>query len=199
AWHRAEDEADPRGFTVHPMPPSSTREALVPWSPAVLDARRTNSWSQTLAEIDPWEMMEVHVVNAMAPFLVCSRLFDNLCRSPHPDRYIVNVTAVEGQFTRETKSVRHPHTNMAKAALNMLTCTSASDYANHGVFMTAVDPGWMSDEGPPEMVEARIARGFRLPLTARDCAARILHPVREGLAGRPRPGVLLKDFEVVPW
>ena len=43
------------------------------------------------------------------------------------DKFIVNVSAMEGKFYRY-KTPNHPHTNMAKAALNMMTRTSASDY-----------------------------------------------------------------------
>jgi NAD(P)-dependent dehydrogenase (short-subunit alcohol dehydrogenase family) len=158
-----------------------------------LDLRRADSWVQSLGEIAPIEMVEVHVVNAIAPFLVCSLLRDNLARATFADRYIVNVTAVEGQFERPTKSVRHPHTNMAKAALNMLTRTSAADLRCQGIFMVSVDPGWMSREGRD------VDPDFQPPLEADDCAARVLHPIASGLAGAPLSGVLLKDFVEVPW
>jgi NAD(P)-dependent dehydrogenase (short-subunit alcohol dehydrogenase family) len=42
------------------------------------------------------------------------------------DKFIVNVSAMEGKFYRY-KTPNHPHTNMGKAALNMLTRTSAAD------------------------------------------------------------------------
>jgi NAD(P)-dependent dehydrogenase (short-subunit alcohol dehydrogenase family) len=100
------------------------------------------------------------------------------------------VSAVEGQFGREHKSVRHPHTNMAKAALNMLTRTSAPELARDGIYMVSVDPGWMSHEADPT---------FHPPLHALDSAARLLHPIAQGLAGEPLYGVLLKDFVPVPW
>lgn len=164
-----------------------------------LDLQRRNSWRLGLAEIHPVEMLEAQMVNAIAPFLLCSRLLPCFERSLHRDRYIVNVAAVEGQFGSRQKSPRHPHTNMAKAALNMLTATSASDYAARGVFMASVDPGWMSDEGPPEQRDRATERGFHPPLAAEDCAARIVHPIAAGLAGSPLWGVLLRDFRVEPW
>lgn len=37
---------------------------------------------------------------------------------------------------------------MAKASLNMMTRTSAADYANDSIWMTAVDTGWVTDENP---------------------------------------------------
>ncbi|MGC4116280.1 MAG: SDR family NAD(P)-dependent oxidoreductase [Myxococcales bacterium] len=181
-----------------PQAPSSVAEALVPLlaqtSLERLDLDWEDSWVQSLGEIAPVEMVEVQVVNAIAPFLICSLLRDNLARSPFADRYIVNVSAVEGQFARQEKTVRHPHNNMAKAALNMLTRTSAADLAADGIHMVSVDPGWMSAEG--KYVESS---RVLMPLEAEDCAARILHPIAEGIAGRPLSGVLLKDFVEVPW
>lgn len=41
-------------------------------------------------------------------------------------------------------SSNHPHTNAAKAALNMMTRTSAQDYVDSMIFMTAVDTGWIN-------------------------------------------------------
>lgn len=164
-----------------------------------VDMSRQNSWTQRLAEIAPVEMLEVQVVNVTAPFLLASRLKPNLAGSPFPDRYIVNVAALEGQFSRHEKSDRHPHTNMAKAALNMLTRTSAADYARDGIHMVSVDPGWMSNEGPPEQVRAAELRGFHPPLEAEDCAARIVDPIVRGRRGDFVQGILLKDFQEVPW
>lgn len=158
-----------------------------------LDVARVDSWVQPLGEIAPVDLVEAQVVNAIAPFLICNRLRENMTRSKHGDRYIINVTAVEGQFARPEKPDRHPHTNMAKASLNMMTRTSASTLARDGIFMVSVDPGWMSTEGP------HVNRDFHPPLAAEDCAARVLHPIAQGLAGAPVFGVLLKDFEPVPW
>lgn len=176
----------------------ATRELLplLPTATAALahiDLRRDDGWARTLGQIAPTELVEVHVVNAIAPLLVCNVLRDNLERAPFPDRYVVNVTAVEGQFEREDKPTRHPHTNMAKAALNMLTRTAAADLVTRGVHMVSVDPGWMSSEGrfvDPDVEPA---------LEAEDCAARVLHPIALGLAGAPIHGILLKDFVEVPW
>jgi NAD(P)-dependent dehydrogenase (short-subunit alcohol dehydrogenase family) len=176
--------------------PETTGEALLPLlsgSLASLDVQRADSWVQSLGEIAPVEMIEVHVVNAIAPFLVCNMLRENLERSSFTDRYIVNVSAVEGQFAREEKPIRHPHTNMAKAALNMLTRTSAPELLTRGIYMVSIDPGWMSSEGK------NIRPDVEPALEAEDCAARVLHPIAAGLAGAPLHGVLLKDFVEVPW
>ncbi|MFT5684231.1 MAG: NAD(P)-dependent dehydrogenase (short-subunit alcohol dehydrogenase family), partial [Myxococcota bacterium] len=164
-----------------------------------LDLRRENSWVQKLADIAPIEAIEVQVINAIVPFILCSRLQHSLARSRHPDRYIVNVTALEGMFARSDKLPRHPHTNMAKAGLNMITRTSAASCASEGIYMVSVDPGWMSHEGPAHQVEAAYATGFHPPLDAADSAARVLDPVLRGVDGAPVFGVLLKDFEVVDW
>ncbi len=164
-----------------------------------VDLRRVNSWVLRLAAVPPLEMIEAQVVNNIVPFLLASRLLPAFERSSFADRYIVNVAALEGQFQRASKTDRHPHTNMAKAALNMLTRTSAEDYAERGVYMVSVDPGWVSHEGPPEVLAKAEAAGFRPPLDATDAAARILDPIARGLAGRPVWGVLLKDFAEAPW
>ena len=164
-----------------------------------LDLIRQHSWVMKLEEVPPIEMIEAQVVNAIVPFLLCSRLQPALLRSRFPDRYIVNVAALEGQFQRDTKPARHPHTNMAKAALNMITRTSAAAYAEQGIYMVSVDPGWVSHEAPPAARARAAAEGFRTPLDMTDAAARILDPVARGLAGRPIWGVLLKDYAEAAW
>lgn len=159
-----------------------------------LDLRRENSWVRRLGGIRAEEMLEVQMVNNIAPFVLCNELLGNMKRSGKKHRFIVNVTAVEGQFVR-AKSTRHPHTNMAKAALNMLTRTSAPDYAKDNIHMVSVDPGWMSHEGPH--LEER--ETFVTPLEAVDSAARIYYPILKGLEGEPISGILLKDYRTVPW
>jgi NAD(P)-dependent dehydrogenase (short-subunit alcohol dehydrogenase family) len=161
-----------------------------------IDLRRENSWVQHLGDINSIEMVELQVVNNIAPFVLCNEFLVNMECSQFEHRFIINVTAVEGQFDR-TKSTRHPHTNMAKAALNMLTRTSAEDCEQRGIHMVAVDPGWMSHEGPH--VDESMQRLMQTPLEARDSAARIYDPILPGIAGEPRSGVLFKDFREVPW
>ncbi|MGW0658708.1 SDR family NAD(P)-dependent oxidoreductase [Streptodolium elevatio] len=166
------------------------------------DTSPANSWSRRVHEIDPVELLEVQLVNVTAPFLLVSRLLPLMLESPYARRYIVNVSAVEGQFTRHYKAPGHPHTNMAKAALNMLTRTSAEDLARHGVYMTSVDTGWITDEKPfPD--RERVARaGFRTPLDIVDGAARVYDPVVRGEqdpGAEPPFGCFLKDYAVAPW
>ena len=163
------------------------------------DPASSNSWSARLGELDPTEILETQLVNAVAPALLCDRLLPLLLASPHPRRYIVNVSALEGRFEARAKTSRHPHTNMAKAALNMLTRTSAADLATHGVYMCAVDTGWVTNENP-EPKKARMAEvGFQTPLDVVDGAARIYDPIVRGEAGSPVWGVLLKDYRETSW
>ncbi|MER5864864.1 SDR family oxidoreductase [Kitasatospora sp. NPDC002040] len=163
------------------------------------DDAPANSWSARLGELDPSEVLETQLVNALAPALLCDRLLPLLLASPNPNRYVVNVTAVEGRFTVRNKTGGHPHTNMAKAALNMLTRTSAAELALQGVHMCAVDTGWITDENPAPK-KSRIAdHGFRTPLDIVDGAARVYDPIVRGEAGSPVSGVFLKDYQEAAW
>ncbi|MFD8218570.1 SDR family NAD(P)-dependent oxidoreductase [Streptomyces sp. NPDC059697] len=177
--------------------PAALREAdeagLLP------DPSPENSWSARLGELDPAEVLETQLVNALAPALLCDRLLPLLLASPHPRRYVVNVTAVEGRFTVRNKTAGHPHTNMAKAALNMLTRTSATELAEQGVHMCAVDTGWITDENPAPKKERMAGAGFRTPLDIVDGAARVYDPIVRGEAGTPVSGVFLKDYQEAEW
>ena len=165
------------------------------------DSRTTNSWLLRLDEVGASEMLEVQLVNSVAPFLLNSRLKALLMRSSFPRRFIVNVSAMEGQFSRH-KTVFHPHTNMAKAALNMMTRTSGEDYARHGIYMNSVDTGWVTDENPaPKRKRIQEDRGFFPPLDIIDGMARIYHPIARGImkAEEPLFGLFLKDYAPCPW
>lgn len=165
------------------------------------DSRSVNSWLLRLDEVSGPEMLEVQLVNSVAPFVLNSRLKPLLMRSPFPRRFIVNVSAMEGQFRRH-KTVFHPHTNMAKAALNMMTRTSGDDYANDGIYMNSVDTGWVTDENPtPKRDRIQEERGFFPPLDIIDGMARIYHPIAEGINREEEPlfGLFLKDYASCPW
>lgn len=165
------------------------------------DSRTTNSWLLRLDEVGAAEMLEVQLVNSVAPFLLNSRLKPLLLRSPFPRRFIVNVSAMEGQFRRH-KTVFHPHTNMAKAALNMMTRTSGEDYAQDGIYMNSVDTGWVTDENPtPKRTRIQEDRGFFPPLDIIDGMARIYHPVALGIVNEEEPlyGLFLKDYTSCAW
>ena len=164
-----------------------------------LDLRPSNSWRERLGDVEPVEMIETQVVNAIAPFLLTGRLKPCLLRSPHADRYVVHASAVEGQFAYAQKTDRHPHTNMAKAALNMMTRTAAADYARGGIYMNTVDTGWISEENPEPVKQAKRAMGFCPPLDVIDGAARLYDPIVRGLGGDRVSGFFLKDYEPAPW
>lgn len=168
-----------------------------------VDRRPENSWSAKLGDVDTLEALEVHLVNAVAPFVLCARLRPLLCRSPFPRRFVVNVSATEGQFGGGSKAPRHPHTNMAKAALNMLTRTSARELREEGIFLTSVDTGWVSDDSPlPKAERKREVEQFYPPLDALDGAARVYDPIARGINepdAEPFWGVFLKDYTPHPW
>ncbi len=166
----------------------------------VPDLHDTNSWIQHVDEVDPVELLEVQLCNMTAPFILVSRLRAALAASPARRSYIVNVSAMEGQFARGYKGPGHPHTNMAKAALNMLTRTSAEEMlVRDGILMTAVDTGWITDERP-HPTRARLAdAGFHAPLDLVDGAARVYDPIVRGERGEDLRGVFLKDYAPSPW
>ena len=166
-----------------------------------VDLRDRNSWRMLMADVPSVELLEVHLVNAVAPFLLNARLKPLMLRSPNRDKHIVNVSAVEGQFYRKQKTTRHPHTNMAKAALNMMTRTSATDYFGDGIHMNAVDTGWVTDEDPAEIAAKKVAdHRFHPPLDIVDGAARIVDPIIDGLnTGKHVWGQFLKDYRSIDW
>jgi NAD(P)-dependent dehydrogenase (short-subunit alcohol dehydrogenase family) len=166
----------------------------------VPDLDATNTWVQTVDEVDPVELLEVQLCNVTAPFILVSRLRPAMAAAAARRKYVVNVSAMEGQFGRGYKGAGHPHTNMAKASLNMLTRTSAQEMLERdGILMTAVDTGWITDERPhPDKVRLAEA-GFHAPLDLVDGAARVYDPIVRGEQGEDLFGCFLKDYRPSPW
>jgi NAD(P)-dependent dehydrogenase (short-subunit alcohol dehydrogenase family) len=176
-----------------------------------VDLRTHNSWRLTLAEVPTLELLEVLLVNATAPFVMTARLKPLMLRSRaaprdtatsgDPAKHVVLVSAMEGQFYREHKTDRHPHTNMAKAALNMIVRTSAPDLARDGIYLNAVDTGWVTDEDPAHLAGRKAEEhAFSPPLDVLDGAARIVAPIVDGFrTGRHAAGTFFKDYRAAPW
>ena len=166
----------------------------------VPDLHDTNSWTQSVDEVDPLEMLEVQLANTTAPFILISRLRASMAASSARRTYIVNVSAMEGVFGRGYKGPGHPHTNMAKAAVNMLTRTSSRElFETDGILMTSVDTGWITDERPHPTKVRLAEEGFHAPLDLVDGAARVYDPIVRGEAGEDLFGVFLKDYELGSW
>ena len=166
-----------------------------------VDLRKTNSWRLKLGQIETTEMIEVQLVNSVAPFVLCNRLSELMKTDHTGKKHIINVSAMEGKFYRDFKEDRHPHTNMAKAALNMLTHTAAGTLAKDGIFMNAVDTGWVTDEDPAELaLKKQELHDFQPPLDIVDGAARVVDPLFDGInTGKHWCGKFLKDYNPIAW
>jgi NAD(P)-dependent dehydrogenase (short-subunit alcohol dehydrogenase family) len=165
----------------------------------VPDTAESNSWVATVEQVDAMELLEVQLCNQTAPFILVSRLRRAMAASSGRRAYVVNVSAMEGVFGRGYKGPGHPHTNMAKAALNMLTRTSATELAEHGILMTSVDTGWITDERPHPTKVRLAEEGFHAPLDLVDGAARVYDPIVRGEAGEDLFGCFLKDYARSAW
>ncbi|MGV8897559.1 MAG: SDR family NAD(P)-dependent oxidoreductase [Rhodoglobus sp.] len=164
------------------------------------DLHEVNSWTQHVNEVDPLEMLEVQLANTTAPFILISKLRPSMAASEAHRKYVVNVSAMEGVFGRGYKGPGHPHTNMAKAAVNMLTRTSAREmFESDRILMTSVDTGWITDERPHPTKVRLAEEGFHAPLDLVDGAARVYDPIVRGEAGDDLFGIFLKDYAPGSW
>ncbi|KFF14896.1 SDR family NAD(P)-dependent oxidoreductase [Flavobacterium hydatis] len=164
-----------------------------------VDNREKTSWNSTLEEISMYELVEVNLINQIAPYLLIKELKPLFLNSDFKERFIVNVTSSEGIFSYTNKTIFHPHTNMTKAALNMMTLTSAKEFADDSVFMTSVDVGWISTGAKESLRKKQFEEGYIPPLDSVDGASRIFDPIVQGIKGKSIFGVLLKNYKVSQW
>lgn len=164
-----------------------------------VDGRDKTSWNSKLDEISMYELLEVNLINQISPYFLLKELKPLLKNSPFGATYIVNVTSSEGNFSYDNRTVYHPHTNMTKAALNMMTLTSAREFADESIYMNCVDVGWISTGARESLREKQFEEGYIPPLDSVDAAARILHPIAEGMRGNLIFGAHLKNYRVSPW
>lgn len=165
-----------------------------------LDLRSKNSWTRKIGEIDPLEVLEVQLVNLISPFILINGFLPLMKQSTSDRRYIINVSSMEGVFSKKNKNVYHPHTNIAKAGLHMLTRTIAKDLRKNNIFVTAVDTGWITNENPVPLRGKRRATSIQPPLDNVDGAARVLDPIFMGeLSKKPQYGILLKNYKRCSW
>ncbi|CAI5737026.1 unnamed protein product [Hyaloperonospora brassicae] len=176
-------------------------EGMVDVNGQQLDLRSRNSWLLRMGEVATPEVAEVFAINTLAPFIMNNRLVPMLEKSgKHEKKFIVNVSAMEGKFYRY-KTPNHPHTNMAKAALNMMTRTCAEDLSKRSIYMNSVDTGWINDENPLAKAHAYAeAHDFQTPIDEIDAAARVLDPIFVGYNSDETVfGKFLKDFHETEW
>ncbi|EFC41454.1 predicted protein [Naegleria gruberi] len=163
-----------------------------------VDLRQKNSWVQKLDQVPIFEFLEVQTINVTAPFIINSRLKPLMAKMVDQDKFIINVSSMEGQFYRKTKKTTHPHLNMAKSSLNMMTRTSAADYAKSRIYMVSVDTGWNNDENPLNI--NNVKETYFCPLDEIDGAARIMHPIFTCIKeGKKIFGVFMKNYDSYYW
>jgi len=165
-----------------------------------VDERLKTSWNSTMEEVPIQELLEVNLINQISPYLLIQGLNQAFKASKYTEKFIINVTSAEGQFSYTNKSIYHPHTNMTKAALNMMTLTSARAMADDGIYMNCVDVGWVSTGAIEPLRKKQFKIGYIPPLDSVDAAARILHPIKAHLEEQVvHIGKLLKNYTVEEW
>ena len=159
---------------------------------------RDNSWVRKPEDISPQELLEVQLINVTAPFMLTNGLRHCLANGDSHNRFVINVSSVEGRFNTKQKLARHVHTNMAKASLNMMTHSIASDFAGDRIFVYSCDPGWVSNQFPPGY---EISQEFEPYLSYDDGAARVLYPVTLHLTDEKinDNGLFYKDYKIIQY
>ena len=186
------------------LPPSQDGSSVGAWAAnrfgQPVDRRTKTSWNSTLSEIDLFELLEVNLINQISPYVLIQELTPLFKASDFEKKFIVNVTSSEGQFSYGNKSIFHPHTNMTKASLNMLTRTSAREYLDYGVYMNAVDVGWVSTGANEALRQRQFGQGYIPPLDPVDGASRIMMPIIDELAESVGVvGQLFKNYQLQDW
>lgn len=164
-----------------------------------LDNSPKNSWVTKAEDVSLMEMLEVQLINVTAPFVLATSLKKAMEKSPNKYKHIINVSAMEGQFSKRNKNAFHPHTNMAKASLNMFTRTSAQDFIQSGIIMNSVDTGWVTDENPEWLRKKNRQKGYTPPIDSLDGAARVCDPILSFSEDRIIHGKFLKDYQQINW
>ncbi|KAF8078304.1 hypothetical protein FPV67DRAFT_1603874 [Lyophyllum atratum] len=171
-----------------------------------------SSWTQKLNEIPYEDVISAHSINTFVPLILMRELLPIMSlpsvspspspssASAKPSAYIINVSSREGipecRPSHRAKAGHHVHTNMSKAALNMLTETEAGEaWRSARVAVNSVDPGYMSAD--PEWMEMSGLSDKNCPIGWEDGAARVLWPVAMGEKGTPVWGRFLKHFQTV--
>lgn len=164
-----------------------------------IDLRDNNSWMYELEDVSVTELYEVLQINLVVPFLLNTKLIPVL-KKTNRQSYIINVSAMEGNFYAPRKHSRHAHTNMAKAALNMMTRTAAGHYKDMGIYMNSVDTGWITNEKPNPGALGADERKTLMAIDEVDGAMRVLDPVLSAIDAKALPfGKLFKNYKEYPW
>lgn len=152
-----------------------------------------------LEEISLIELYEVLQINLITPFLLNTKLLPALTQNDR-NAYIINVSAMEGNFFAPRKHSRHAHSNMAKAALNMMTRTAALHYKDYGILMNSVDTGWITNEKPNPLNLNAAERKTCMAIDEADGAMRILDPIIRSVRDKQNDyGKLFKNYNEYPW
>ncbi|KAH0787655.1 putative oxidoreductase [Histomonas meleagridis] len=154
---------------------SSTQETNRYGDAKFVKSEFTNTWCMNIYDICQEEMEELMRINAIAPALFFQTMIP-LMKKSKTAPYFITVHAREGNFSI-SKNDKHIHTNMAKAALHMLTrcLPEAKLMTDNGIPFSihGCDPGWISVDEYYEKNRPWIVP----PIDEVDGAARILYPI----------------------